>query len=71
MATVAVVDVVEVGVGAVVVAAALVLWVEVDDAAPHALTISVSRTAASGMRRCLMGVKDALAGGLLPVRRWI
>ena len=38
-----------------VVAAALVFWlVDVEDAAPHALTTSVRRTAASGMRSCLM-----------------
>jgi hypothetical protein len=37
-------------------AAALARWVEVeeDDADPHALTIRVSRTVASGMRSCLM-----------------
>jgi hypothetical protein len=40
-----------------VVAAALVLWVvELEDAAPQALTSSVSRTVASGMRSCLMVV---------------
>jgi hypothetical protein len=62
---VAVVDVVEV---VLVVAAALGLWVdvEVEDADPHALTSSVRRTAASGMRMCLMVDKDAVAEGLLP-----
>jgi two-component system, OmpR family, response regulator ResD len=49
-----------------VVAAALVLWVEVDDAAPHALTTSVSRTAASGMRSCLMVVKTPRRTGCFP-----
>ncbi len=65
---VAVVDVVEDVLVVVVVAAALGLWVDVelDDADPHALTNSVSRTAASGMRMCLMLVKDAAADGLLP-----
>lgn len=49
------------------VAAALVLWVvELDDAAPQALTQRVSRTVASGMRRCLMVVNDAERSGLLP-----
>jgi NCAIR mutase (PurE)-related protein len=70
LGVVAVVDVVdEAGVVAAVVAAALVLCVDVDDADPHALTISVSRTAASGMRSCLMVVKDAGMDGLLPGRR--
>ncbi len=65
---VAVVDFVEDVLVVVVVAAALGLWVDVelDDADPHALTNSVSRTAASGMRMCLMLVKDAAADGLLP-----
>jgi uncharacterized protein GlcG (DUF336 family) len=50
--------------------------VEVDDAAPHALSNSVIRAAAIGMRRCLMSVsqppvwwlmkKDAGPSGLLP-----
>ncbi|HEY4826107.1 MAG TPA: hypothetical protein VIH85_05040 [Solirubrobacteraceae bacterium] len=66
MGVVAVVVVVADVVVAEVVAAALVLWVEVDDDAPHALTMSVSRTAASGMRSCLMVVQDAAADGLLP-----
>ncbi len=67
-AVVAVVDVVEVVLVVVVVAAELGLWVdvEVEDADPHALTSSVSRTAASGMRMCLMVDKDAVPEGLLP-----
>jgi hypothetical protein len=62
---VAVVDVVE---DVVVVAAAPAVWVdvEVEDAAPHALTSRVSRTAASGMRSCFMLVKDAVGHGLVP-----
>jgi hypothetical protein len=43
----------------VVVAAGAVAatrWLEVDEAEPHALTTSVSRTVATGMRRCLIGV---------------
>jgi hypothetical protein len=58
-----------------VVAAAV--WLELDEAEPHALTISVSRTAAIGMRRCLIGVsltprmswltsKDAARRGFFP-----
>jgi hypothetical protein len=35
---------------------AAAVWLEVDEADPQALTISVSRTAAIGMRRCLIGV---------------
>jgi hypothetical protein len=68
LAVVAVVELVEVAVVAVVAAAALGFCVEVEleDADPHALTSSVSRTAASGMRMCLMLVKDSAAGGLLP-----
>jgi hypothetical protein len=37
-----------------VVAGAAALWVEVDEEAPHALTINTSRTAANAMRRCFM-----------------
>jgi hypothetical protein len=68
VAVVAVVDGVEVMLVAFVVAAALGFWVdvEVEDADPHALTISVRRTAASGMRIGLMVVKDAALDGLLP-----
>jgi hypothetical protein len=71
LGVVAVVDVVElvaVVLVAAVAAAAVGFWVEVEleDADPHALTNSVSRTAASGMRMCLMLVKDAAADGLLP-----
>ena len=36
-------------------AAGAAVWLEVDEAEPHALTISVSTTAAVGMRRCLIG----------------
>ena len=43
----------------VVGAVAAALWVEVDDDAPHAATINVSRTAAGAMRRCLMVVSLA------------
>lgn len=45
--------VVEVGV------VAATLWLEVDEAEPQALTTSVSSTAPSGMRRCLIGVSLA------------
>ena len=50
------------------VAAALVLCVvEVEDADPHALTIRVSRTAASGMRRCFMVLsRTPVAAGCFP-----
>lgn len=43
----------------VVLVVAAALWVEVDDDAPHAATINVSRTAAGAMRRCLMVVSLA------------
>ena len=62
----AVVDVVEVVLVADVVAAALGAWVEVDEADPHALTSSARRTAASGMRSCLISVKDAARDGFFP-----
>jgi len=52
------------------------LWLEVDAEDPHALTSRVSRTAAIGMRRCLMVVsrpldvwlamKDAAGCSLVP-----
>jgi hypothetical protein len=56
---------------------AATLWLELDEADPHALTISVSRTAASAMRRYLMAdsltpriwwlaFKDANLPALLP-----
>jgi hypothetical protein len=37
-------------------AAGAAVWLVVDEAEPHALTMSVSRTVAIGMRRCLIGV---------------
>jgi hypothetical protein len=64
---VAVVDVVEVVLVAVV-AAAPWLWVEDEDADPHALTSSVSRTAASGMRMCLMLARTPPPTGCFPSR---
>jgi hypothetical protein len=33
---------------------AAALWLDVDEEAPQALTISMSRTAANAMRRCFM-----------------
>ncbi len=56
LGVVAVVDAVVVAEVVVVAADAgvLVLSVELEDADPHALTSSTSRTAASGMRTCFM-----------------
>jgi hypothetical protein len=56
LGVVAVVDAVVVAEVVVVAADAgvLVLSVELEDADPHALTSSISRTAASGMRTCFM-----------------
>ena len=58
VAVVAVVAVV--GVAVVVVdwaaAAGAAVWLELDEAEPHALTMSVSRTIAIGIRRCFIGV---------------
>jgi two-component system, OmpR family, response regulator ResD len=68
---VAVVELVEVGVVVVAVvaaAAALELWVDEEDADPHALTSSVSRTAASGMRMCLMCSRTPSPTGCFPNR---
>ncbi len=77
----AVVVVVAAGVDLVVevLVVAAALWLEVDEEAPHALTISMSRTAANAMRRCFMAdsltpriwwliCKDATHHGLLPGR---
>jgi hypothetical protein len=71
---VAVVEVVVAVVGVVVAAAVvLVVWVELDEADPQALTINVSRTVASGMRICLMVLsRTPGSAGCFPVdrRRW-
>jgi DNA-binding response OmpR family regulator len=71
LGVVVVVDCVD-GVVVVLVVVAAAVWVEVDEDDPHALTISASRTAASGMRRCLM-VVSLPPGGVWLVfkgRRW-
>jgi hypothetical protein len=79
LAAVVAVVVVGVGVDAVVevLVVAAALWLDVDDDEPHALTISMSRTAARAIRRYLMTdsltpriwwlvFKDATHPGLLP-----
>jgi hypothetical protein len=63
---VAAVEVAEVVLVAVVAAAALELWVELEDADPHALTTRVRRTAASGMRMCLMCSRTPSRTGCFP-----
>jgi hypothetical protein len=53
----------------VVLLVAAALWLEVDEDAPHALTINTSKTAPKAIRRCFMDVLPGPPGcGGLPAR---